>query len=312
MSKKVAVILMNLGGPDCLAHVRPFLVNLFSDPAILDLPKPLRRILVPLIARCRDRKSQRIYQQIGGKSPLLENTKAQRHALEEALKHTLPDWESKVFIAMRYWHPLSAETVQDVRLWGPDRVIALPLYPQFSTTTTASSLEIWHRLAPDLSTLDVPSFYQEPGFIKAYQDLIQQRLGGYTISPRLLFSAHGLPQKRVDRGDPYQEHVEKTVAAIMKKFDLDFRICYQSKVGPFKWLQPTLMQELKQASRDRVGVIVVPISFVSENSETLVDLDRTVRQFNLPSYDRVPTVGTHPDFIAGLARLVNCTIEKEF
>jgi ferrochelatase len=308
--KKLAVVLMNLGGPDHLENVRPFLYNLFSDPAIISLPSPIRQILARFIAVRRTSKAQDIYKRLGGKSPLLENTECQQQALEACLQEILPDWTSKVFIAMRYWHPLTEETVAAVKTWGADLVIPLPLYPHYSTTTTASSLKRWEDLAGNLKSLPQVCYFQEPGFIQAYQELIQKTLdrSPHPLPLRILFSAHGIPQKLVVQGDPYQWQIEQSVAAIMQAFKVDHRICYQSRVGPLQWLKPSLEDELNQAARDQVGVIVVPVSFVSEHSETLVELDMDFKAkalaLNIPHYDRVATVGDHPAFIRGLGRLV--------
>ncbi|MBW8309622.1 MAG: ferrochelatase [Candidatus Paracaedibacteraceae bacterium] len=308
--KKLAVVLMNLGGPDHLDSVRPFLYNLFSDPAIIALPSPFRQILARLIAASRTSKAQDIYKKLGGKSPLLENTHHQQQALERSLREILPEWTSKVFIAMRYWHPLTEEAVTAVKEWEADLVVTLPLYPQYSTTTTASSLKRWHDLAGNLKSLDQVCYFQEPGFIQAYQELIQQTLNQApsTIPLRLLFSAHGIPQKLVDQGDPYQWQVEQTVTHIMRVFKIEHQICYQSRVGPLQWLGPNLEDELERAAQDQVGVIIIPVAFVSEHSETLVELDMDFKakavELNIPHYGRVPTVGAHPAFIEGLAKLV--------
>ncbi|AIK97058.1 ferrochelatase [Candidatus Odyssella acanthamoebae] len=308
--KKLAVVLMNLGGPDHLDSVRPFLYNLFSDPAIISLPSPFRQILARLIAARRTPKAQDIYKRLGGKSPLLENTECQKQALEACLQVVLPGWTSKAFIAMRHWHPFTEETVAAVKAWGADLVVTLPLYPQYSTTTTASSLKRWRDLAGNLKNLDQVCYFQEPGFIQAYQELIQRTLdqSPQNIPLRLLFSAHGIPQKLVEQGDPYQWQIEQSVAAIMQAFKVDHRICYQSRVGPLRWLGPSLEDELNKTAIDQVGVIVVPIAFVSDHSETLVELDMDFKAkalaLNIPHYGRVPTVGDHPAFIRGLARLV--------
>ncbi|WP_010300111.1 ferrochelatase [Candidatus Odyssella thessalonicensis] len=315
--KKLAVVLMNLGGPDSLQNVRPFLSNLFSDPAIIGLPNPFRYLVAKLISRRREKKAQEIYRKLGGQSPLLENTQAQQQALEGLLHNLLPDWECRVFIAMRYWHPLSAQTWENVQTWGADQIVALPLYPQFSTTTTASSLKLWRQLAPDTLTLQQGCYFQDPGFITAYQDLIDQEIKAAPsqVKLRLLFSAHGIPQKLVDNGDPYQWQVEQSVAAIMANFEIDHRICYQSRVGPLKWLNPSLEAEIEQAAQEKVGIIIVPITFVSEHSETLVELDMDFKEksseLGIPFYGRVATVGTHPEFIAGLARLVKARVETQ-
>lgn len=314
-NKKLAVVLMNLGGPDSLDNIRPFLYNLFSDPAIIKLPSPLRQLAAWFISTRRKNKAQAIYQQLGGKSPLLENTQIQQQALETALQEVLPTWQSKVFIAMRYWHPLSESTIKAVEKWGADCIIALPLYPQYSTTTTASSLKIWQKLSASVKTINQCCYFREPGFILAYQDLIRKKLDETpkNIPLRLLFSAHGIPEKLINQGDPYQWQVEQSVAAIMKNFQLEHQICYQSKVGPLKWLEPSLEQEIERAAQDDIGVLVIPVTFVSEHSETLVELDIDFKNkagdLNLPYYARVAAVGCHPAFIDGLAHLVKKRVD---
>ncbi|MBX3486796.1 MAG: ferrochelatase [Candidatus Paracaedibacteraceae bacterium] len=313
--KKLAVVLTNLGGPDSLESVQPFLFNLFSDPAIINLPAPFRGWLARFISSRRTIKAQKIYEKLGGKSPLLENTEVQARALEIAINDRLPDYDVKVFIAMRYWHPLTGECLKAVQTWQADHVVLLPLYPQFSTTTTASSVQAWQDSGGDVAWVQ-GCYFTQSGFIKAYRDLIAQALEKTpdTIPVRLLFSAHGIPQKCVDRGDPYRWQVEQTVAAVTQGQAWDSVICYQSRVGPLKWLTPSLGDELIRAARDGVGVVVVPISFVSEHSETLVELDMDYRkqaqELGLLSYQRVPTVADHPDFIAGLADIVEARLQS--
>lgn len=310
--RKIAVVLLNLGAPDSTAAVQPFLFNLFNDAAIITLPQPLRRLLAALIARRRAPVARAIYERLGGGSPLLANTRAQVAALGERLGAGY-----RVFVAMRHWHPLSPETAAAVRAWGADDVVLLPLYPQFSTTSTGSSLAAW-REAATAAGLAAPHrticcYPDEPGFVGALLGEIQQAIAEWPKGEhyRLLFSAHGLPQKTVAAGDPYQWQVERTVAALRTALGAaarDSAICYQSRVGPLKWLEPATDAEIRRAGKDRVGVIVVPVAFVSEHSETLVELDMEYRHLaesvGVPRYVRVPTVGTAPDFIAGLARLV--------
>ena len=308
-----AVVLMNLGGPDSLRSVRPFLYNLFSDPAIIGLPAWLRLPLAWLIAVRRGVVARGIYAQLGGLSPLLANTEAQAQALEAELGA-----EYRCFIAMRYWHPLTAATVSAVKAWRPDETVLLPLYPQFSTTTTASSLDAWRKEARrqkfDGKTRAIRSYPAVEGFVAAVAGLIACTLKTVeaTGAPvRLLFSAHGLPLKIVARGDPYPSEVECTAAAVVRALarpGLDWRVCFQSRVGPLAWLGPSIDEELRRAGRDGVTVVVAPISFVSEHSETLVELDRDYRHLaaacGVPAYHRVPTVGTDPRFISALAELV--------
>ncbi|MGE0735834.1 MAG: ferrochelatase [Alphaproteobacteria bacterium] len=309
---RVAVVLFNLGGPDKPDSVEPFLFNLFSDPAILRVPGFVRWFLARLISRRRAPVAREIYAQLGGGSPILPNTQAQARALETALQDTAN--ELRCFIAMRYWHPFAAEAARAVKEFSPDEIVLLPLYAQFSTTTTASSLEDWQRAARDIG-LNAPSrtlccYPDQPGYIAALAAPIAAAVAA-TPSARVLFSAHGLPEKIVRQGDPYQWQVERTARAVVEqvnKPELDWLVCYQSRVGPLKWLGPSTEDEIKRAGAEKKPLIVVPIAFVSEHSETLVELDIEYRhvaeQAGVPSYTRLPTVSADPAFIAGLADLV--------
>jgi ferrochelatase len=319
--KRIAVVLFNLGGPDNLDAVQPFLFNLFNDPAIISSPAPIRWLLAKLISKRRAPIAREIYQQIGGKSPLLEQTDAQARALETVLQSS---YDAKVFIAMRYWHPFSSETVAEVKDYAPDEVVLLPLYPQFSTTTTESSVKDWMRNAGkqglDVPTRAVCCYPTNEGLIEAQASLVRKGLEEVKNNGplRMLFSAHGLPKKIIERGDPYQGQVEKTADAIVRKLDianLDWRVCYQSRVGPLEWISPSIDEELDQAGTDKVGVVIVPIAFVSEHSETLVELDREFRDYALekgvPTYHRIPTVSTYGSFIRGLADIIHVTLKDE-
>jgi ferrochelatase len=304
---------MNLGGPDSPEAVRPFLNNLFSDPAIIRLPAMLRLPLARIVAARRTAAASEIYRRLGGASPLLANTEAQARALEQELGA-----DSRCFIAMRYWHPLTAAAVSEVKGWAPDEIVLLPLYPQFSTTTTASSLGAWEREARrqrlGAPTRSVRSYPAAAGFIAALAASVRDMLDAADRDAhptRVLFSAHGLPLKIVKSGDPYPQEVAQTAAALVRALDrpgLDTAVCYQSRVGPLAWIGPPVEDELRRAGRDRVGVIVVPISFVSEHSETLVELDRDYRivadRNGVPFYRRVPTAGADRRFIGALADLV--------
>jgi len=311
---RTAVVLFNLGGPDGPDAVRPFLFNLFNDPAIIGLPNPFRWLLAKFISARRAPVAREIYAHIGGKSPLLELTQAQADALQSALADV---GEIEVFVCMRYWHPMSAQTARAVKDFAPDRVVLLPLYPQYSTTTSASSLKDWQRAAAAVG-LNAPSqavccYPTETGWIAAQAKLVKDAFGGDPRA-RVLFSAHGLPKKVVDAGDPYQWQVERTAGAVIDKLAdegtavADWCVCYQSRVGPLEWIGPSTEAELERAAVDGVPVIVVPIAFVSEHSETLVELDIEYREeagkLGVPGYTRVPAVGTEPDFIEGLAGLV--------
>jgi protoporphyrin/coproporphyrin ferrochelatase len=310
--KRTAVVLFNLGGPDRPESVRPFLFNLFNDRAIIALPQPLRALVAWLIARRRAPVARAIYARIGGASPLLANTEAQAQALEAALGEGF-----RCFIAMRYWPPRADAAARAVKEWRPDEIVLLPLYPQASTTTTQSSIEDWRRAAAaaglDAPTRAVCCYPEEAGFIAALADEIRAALAEWPADApkRVLFSAHGLPQKIVASGDPYQWQVERTAAALVAALaipGLDSTVCYQSRVGPLAWIGPATDAEIRRAGRDKVGLVVVPVAFVSEHSETLVELDIEYRHVadaaGVPRYRRVATVGAAAAFIAGLVRLV--------
>ena len=313
---KTAVVLFNLGGPDSLKAVKPFLFNLFSDPAIIDLPQPFRYLLALFISTLRNKKAQGIYAHMGGKSPILEQTIVQAEALEKRLKEKGNGDEYKVFICMRHWHPMSEVVVKKVKAYAPDQILLLPLYPQFSTTTTGSSFANWHEVA-EKNQLTVPTtsiccYPADRGFVAAHVKLIKEMYwkASELGKPRILFSAHGLPEKIIAAGDPYQWQVEKSVSTIVQILaidNLDYTICYQSRVGRLEWIGPSTEEEILSAGNDRVPVLVVPIAFVSEHSETLVELDidyaKFAKEHHVPSYWRVPALGAEPFFIEMLSDL---------
>ena len=311
MGERLAVVLFNLGGPDSPEAVRPFLFNLFNDPAIIGAPGLIRRALAWFISSRRAPVARDIYAKIGGRSPLLELTEAQARALEAALA---PDGEVKVFVAMRYWHPLTEAAVAQVAAWQPDRIVLLPLYPQYSTTTSGSSLGAWMAAASGLGvpTISVCCYPTEEGMIRAQAASVAKALAEHGQTPlRVLFSAHGLPKKVIEKGDPYQRQVEMTAGAIVRTLglaDLDWLVCYQSRVGPLEWIGPSTETEIRRAGEDGKGLVVVPVAFVSEHSETLVELDieyaHLARQAGVPVYVRVAALGTDPLFIGALADLV--------
>jgi ferrochelatase len=314
---KRAVVLFNLGGPDSQRAVRPFLFNLFYDPAIIALPGPVRWFLAHLIALLRLKKAREIYARIGGKSPLRELTEAQARALEARLNaERAGGADYRVFIAMRYWHPTTDETVEEVKAYGPDALVLLPLYPQFSTTTSASSFAAWRERwfwrGTDVPVTAVCCYPDAPGLVAAHAALLKAELARarQTGPVRVLFSAHGLPAKVIAGGDPYDWQVSRTATALAHATGLtqkDWSICYQSRVGLLEWIGPPLEDELKRAAADGIGVIVLPIAFVSEHSETLVELDMDYRAraaaMGIKSYARVPALATHPAFIDELAEL---------
>lgn len=313
-NRKTAIVLMNLGGPLKEQDIKPFLFNFFMDKNIIAAPLPVRWMLAKWISYSRGNGAAKTsYAALGGKSPLLENTQAQADVLQNILQQKYP--QSKVFVSMRYWHPLARDVVRAVKEFAPDDVILLPLYPQFSTTTSFSSIQNWEREAK-LAGLDVPTqkiccYPYQSGFISASAGLIRAALEQAPEKTRVLFSAHGLPEKIIEGGDPYQHQCEQSaakIAAVMGIENLDWQVCYQSRVGRLKWIGPSTEEALDKAAADGVGVIVYPHAFVNEHVETLVEIEEEYREYahekGIPYFARVPTVSTHPDFMAGLAALV--------
>ena len=310
---RVAVVLFNLGGPDTQDAVKPFLFNLFRDPAIITLPAVARYPLAALISTTREKTAQANYRVMGGGSPLLPETEAQARALDATLKAAAPDHDAKCFIAMRYWKPFSRETAQAVAAYAPDEIVLLPLYPQYSTTTTASSLKAWRAAytGPGRSR-GVCCYPTMLGFAEAHAEAIRNlwETAGRPANVRLLFSAHGLPQKIVDGGDPYRAQVEATAAAIAERLPElpDRQVCFQSRVGRLQWLTPSTDDEILRAGAEGKGVIIAPIAFVSEHVETLVELDHDyaelARQVGCAPYLRARTPGVRQVFIEGLAGAV--------
>lgn len=312
--RRVAVVVFNLGGPDSPEAVRPFLENLFRDPAILRVPGFVRGPLGRFIARRRTPAASANYALLGGRSPLLELTRAQAAALEAAL-NPAPGAEYRCFVAMRYWHPFAAETAAEVRAWGATEQVLLPLYPQFSTTTSGSSFADWDATGLALPTTRLCCWHSDQAFAAATAALVQRahedaRAALPPGTPlRVLFSAHGLPESIVKRGDPYQWQVEQTVAAVLGHLPaLDHAICYQSRVTPQTWIGPSTEAEIARAAADRTALLVCPIAFVSDHSETLVELDVEYRELaehqGVPGWFRVPAQNSDPGFIAALAGLV--------
>lgn len=313
---RTAVALFNLGGPDRQEAVRPFLFNLFNDKAIIALPQPARWAIATLISSTRAKAARANYAIMGGASPLLKETEAQAQALRGALSTRL-DGEVKVFVAMRYWNPLTAETARAVEAFAPDQIVLLPLYPQYSTTTTGSSLAAWNAVYRGPGEVhSVCCYPEEAGLIEAHARKIRatHEALGAPGPLRILFSAHGLPQKVVDGGDPYEEQIQRTCRAVVARLgegwaaDWDWRLCYQSRVGPMKWLGPSTPEAIAEAADDGRGVLVVPIAFVSDHVETLVELDHEyaalARTLGIPFYLRAPALGIDLAFIEGLAETV--------
>jgi len=310
---KKAVILFNLGGPDKLESVEPFLFNLFNDPAIISIPSIFRYPLAKFISKRRTPIAKNIYKEIGNKSPILEFTQDQAKSLENNL---LKKGDYKCFVVMRCWHPRASDVIKKVREYNPEEIILLPLYPQFSASTSGSSINEWNNLCKkenyNIKTKTICCYPTENSFIESHINLIKKTLKNLENNNfKLIFSAHGLPESKIKKGDPYQWHVEETVRGIMSKLlneNLDYVISYQSRVGPMKWIGPSTDDEIIKSSKLNKTVVVVPIAFVSEHSETLVELDieykKIAEQNGCKNFVRVPALGTKHEFIASLANLV--------
>jgi ferrochelatase len=316
MGKRVAVVLFNLGGPDSPEAVQPFLFNLFNDPAIIGAPTPIRWPLAKFISWRRAPVAKAIYEEMGGASPIVPLTQQQAKALEDSLQDKMGGGEVRAFVVMRYWHPRAADVARQVADYAPDQVVLLPLYPQFSTTTSGSSLKEWAGAAK-AAGLEAPSATvcchpMEEHFVEAHRELLTASIA-HTGGPegcRVLFSAHGLPKKIIEKGDPYQWQVEQTTKVLVNALaidGLDWVNCYQSRVGPLEWIGPSTDDEIRRAGADGKKVVLVPIAFVSEHSETLVELDIEYRELakeaGVPAYERVPALGSAPAYIEALAQV---------
>ncbi len=311
---KKAVVLFNLGGPDSLETVEPFLFNLFHDHNIIPLTWPLRFFVAKLISKLRRKSAIKNYKMIGGKSPLLENTLLQAEALQQSLGD-----EFTIFVAMNFWHPMPREVLIDVMKHRATEIILIPLFPQFSTTTTGAFLEEWNeqkkRLRCKLPQKVVCCYYDSNDFLSAFADLIIKEYNKFVNKDNILliFTAHGLPKKVIDNGDPYQfqitQGVQKIVDILKSKIDnLSHVLSYQSRVGPMQWIKPYTDETILEASIAKKDIIVIPIAFVSEHIETLLELDIEYKELAMKnganSYTRISTLGTNKQFIDGLKKLV--------
>ena len=322
---RVGVLLLNLGGPDKIEDVRPFLFNLFADPEIIRLPvKALQKPLAWLISTLRAKKSQDNYLEIGGGSPLRRITEEQGVALEARLKELGQD--VKIYIGMRYWYPFTEEAIAKIKEDKIEKVVVLPLYPQFSISTSGSSFRVLEEMwaeDPELKNIEytlIPSWYDDQDYLTAMADLIGQELDKFEQpeEARVFFSAHGVPVSYVEEaGDPYQKEIEKCTDLIMKTLGRsnEYTLAYQSRVGPVEWLQPYTEDALEQLGEDGVkNLAVVPISFVSEHIETLQEIDIEYREIateaGIENFFRVPAMNTHPTFINSLAGLVMNALES--
>jgi ferrochelatase len=325
--RKLGVVLFQLGGPDSLDAIEPFLYNLFCDPDIIDFPfaRIARQPLARLISTTRARHVRHHYAEIGGRSPILEFTMRQARALEAELRR---DFDARVVLAMRYWHPFTAEAVRELEAHAPDQVVLLPLYPQYSRTTTGSSLNEWkRRFHPNgwnPRVHAVAEFHEDAGYIDALVESIHDSLAEFGNPAGLhaglddvdmVFSAHSVPVAVIDAGDPYQRQIERTVDLVWERGRWPGRrhLCYQSKVGASKWLQPSMHATLKRlADQGRRRVLVIPISFVSDHVETLHEIDIEHRAeamaLGIREFRMVPGLNDAPGFIGVLGKLVRAYV----
>ena len=311
---KKAIILFNLGGPDKLENVEPFLFNLFNDPAILNLPTFLRYPLAKLISNRRAPVAKKIYAELGGSSPILKLTIEQSDALEIKLNQTQKEDEYKCFIIMRCWNPRAKDVVKDVQLYGPDEVVLMPLYPQYSAATSGSSIKEWKDVCRKnnyhVKTSTICCYPTDQNFINAHTKEIIKKIKDLK-NFKLIFSAHGLPEKNIKKGDPYQWQVEQSVKKIVENLNdenLDWILSYQSRVGPLKWIGPSTETIIIENSKIGKHIVLVPIAFVSEHSETLVELDIEYKEIadanGCKNYTRVPALGINEDFIKAMSELI--------
>lgn len=306
------VILLNLGGPDSLGAVRPFLYNLFSDRQIIRLgPAMLQRPLAGLIAFLRAVKTRAMYRKIGGKSPILEITTAQARALEASLNKDRAHRRYIVRPGMRYWHPYIEDTAADLYSEGVRDMVALSLYPHYSLATSGSALSAFNNAVSRLRVrhVSVPAWYDHPRYIDALVDVISRGLARFPGGgAHILFSAHSLPMSIIEAGDPYVEHIKGTISAVMERIRLPWHLAYQSRSGPVRWLSPSTGEMLKELSGAGVReLLVVPVSFVSDHIETLYEIDILYRNeaegFGV-RLERAESLNTHPLFIEALRDLV--------
>ncbi|MGI8469198.1 MAG: ferrochelatase [Pyrinomonadaceae bacterium] len=326
MQEKIGVVLLNLGGPDSLEAVEPFLYNLFVDPDIIDFPGSFlfRKGLAKLISSKRHPRIQEQYKQIGGKSPLKDFTLGQAALLEKKLNEKFP---ARVFAAMRYWHPFTEEVLDALEKEGIKKVILLPLYPQYSKATTESSVKEWEKqlaLRNNSEKIEwslIESYYDFPPYIDAFVERINQGLEKFPAEKRkdvhILFSAHGTPMKLVKEGDPYSEHIKKTVESVIKRgnFSQDSSLCYQSKVGPQKWLTPSTPDTIRELAAEGVKLMLaVPIAFASDHLETLfevgIEFRHLAKKAGVEQFEVTEGLNYSEKFIDALAQLVFQKVEN--
>ena len=311
---KKAVVLFNLGGPDKLESVEPFLFNLFNDPAILNLPSFFRYPLAKLIANRRAPVAKKIYEELGGSSPILKLTTKQASALELKLNENDNLAEYKCFVVMRCWHPRAENVIKQVINYNPEEVILMPLYPQYSAATSGSSIKEWNDICLKnefkVKTSTICCYPTDENFIQAHKDEIIKKIHNLK-NFKLIFSAHGLPEKNIKKGDPYQWQVERSVDEIVKSLDiqgLDWILSYQSRVGPLKWIGPSTENVIIENSKLGKHIVLVPVAFVSEHSETLVELDIEYKELadknGCKNYSRIPALGTNENYIKAMSNLI--------
>jgi ferrochelatase len=312
--RRVGVVLFQLGGPDTLEAIEPFLYNLFCDPDIIDFPfaRIGRKPLAKLISTTRARKVQHHYATIGGGSPIRRNTELQAKALQQELQRQGID--ARCFVAMRYWHPFTAEAIEQIEAADCDELVLLPMYPQYSSTTTGSSLNEWRRRnSGDLPMYCVETFYRNTMYLDSVVEKINDALARFANAqnPEIIFSAHSVPMSVVEKGDPYQRQIEETVRLLVDRggWRNSHRLCYQSKVGASKWLQPSLHHTLKQLSAEHVReVCIVPVAFVSDHVETLGEIDHEAREeaqrLGFTQFEMTKGLNDSPMFISALTQVV--------
>jgi ferrochelatase len=318
MKEQIGVVLLNLGGPDSLDAVEPFLLNLFSDPDIIDFPGSFlfRKRLAKLISTRRSPGVIKQYSEIGGKSPLKDHTLRQAALLEERLNEHLP---AKVYDALRYWKPSTDDALEAIEHDGTRKVILLPLYPQFSKATTTSSFKEWEKRVNERGiNLDyelIEQYFDHPTYIDALVERVNEGLQRFPENVRsdvnILFSAHGTPMKLVKQGDPYSDQIKKTIRAIVDRgrFTQPQSLCYQSKVGPMKWLTPSTPETIAELAAKGVKyMLIVPVAFTSDHLETLFELGieyrRQAKEHGVFQYEVTEGLNDSPKFIEALTKLV--------
>jgi len=313
-SRRVGIVLFQLGGPDTLEAIEPFLYNLFCDPDIIDFPfaRIGRKPLAKLISTTRARKVQHHYATIGGGSQIRRHTERQARALEAELRNR--GLEARCFVAMRYWHPFTQEAIDRLQAANCDEVVLLPLYPQHSSTTTGSSLNEWRRLfRGDVPVHCAGSFYRNTMYLDAVIEKVNEALALFPEPqrPEIVFSAHSIPMSVIEKGDPYQRQIEETVRLLAERggWSNPHRLCYQSKVGASRWLQPSLHQTIRQLATERVReMCVVPVAFVSDHVETLGEIDHEAREqahrLGFTQFEMSAGLNDSPKFIHALGQIV--------